>query len=111
MQVTRANTAETYEAPKHFAMTAMRLQGGDASDCENFLVGLSTFLPGGGAEWGAAPTAKVYVVIEGAVPIKTETAEIELEALDSCYLAPNEARSIVNKRHRPATMVVVSSNT
>lgn len=110
MKITRASSAKSYNAPKHFDMTAMRLQGGDASDCEHFWVGLSTFLPGGGAERGASPTEKVYVVIEGAVTVKTEDEEVELEALDSCYLAPNEARSVVNKRHRPATMLVISTN-
>ena len=47
---------------------------------------------------------------QAAVTVKTEDEEVELEALDSCYLAPNEARSVVNKRHRPATMLVISTN-
>lgn len=110
MHVTKAKTAVAYEAAKHFGMTAMRLQGGDASECESFWVGLSTFLPGGGAEWGVSPTEKVYVVIEGAVTVKTETDEIELGPLDSCYLAPNEGRSVINQRHKPAIMLVISPN-
>jgi len=110
MRVTKAESANAYEAAKHFGMTAMRLQGGDASECEAFWVGLSTFLPGGGAEWSASPTEKVYVVVEGAVTVKTEGGEAELGPLDSCYLAPNEGRSVVNRSHRPAIMIVISPN-
>lgn len=108
MQVTRFNTAKPYDAKNHFAMTAMRLQGGGITDCEDFWVGLSTFLPGGGADWGSAPTGKVYVVVEGHVSVKTADEEIELGPMDSVFIAPNEERSVLNKTNKAATMIVVS---
>lgn len=86
----------------------MRLQGGDITDCEDFWVGLSTFLPGGGAEWGSAPTGKVYVVIEGAITVKTAKEEIELGPMDSVFIEPNEERSVLNKTNQATTMLVVS---
>ena len=107
MQVTRLAEAKPYEAPKHFDCTALRLQGFDASRCRELQVGLSHFLPGGGAELDATPLEKVYVVTEGEVTIVTDEGEATLGPLDSCYLAPNEARSIENRTNRPASMIVV----
>lgn len=107
MQVTRLGEAKSYEAPKHFDCTALRLQGWEASDAQNFSVGLSHFLPGGGCELDATPLEKVYVVTEGEVTVITETGEATLGPYDSIYLAPNEARSIENRTNRPASMIVV----
>jgi hypothetical protein len=44
-----------YEAPGHFAMTAMRLHGKEETGATKFWIGLSHFLPGGGADWGGSP--------------------------------------------------------
>ena len=43
-------------------MTAMRLQGKEETGIQKFWVGLSYFLPGGGAEWAYEdnPNEKVY---------------------------------------------------
>jgi quercetin dioxygenase-like cupin family protein len=107
MQVTRLGDAKPYEAPKHFDCTALRLQGWDASAAQNFSVGLSHFLPGGGCELDATPLEKVYVVTEGEVTVITHEGEATLGPYDSIYLAPNEARSIENRTNRPASMIVV----
>jgi quercetin dioxygenase-like cupin family protein len=107
MQVTRLGAAQPYEAPKHFDCRTLRLQGWEASDAQNFNVGLTHFLPGGGCEFDATPLEKVYVVTEGEVTVVTEEGEATLGAYDSIYLAPNEARSIENRTNRPASMLVV----
>jgi quercetin dioxygenase-like cupin family protein len=107
MHVTRLGDASPYEAPKHFDMRSLRLQGFDASGAENFWVGLSHFLPGGGAEHDATPLEKVYVVLDGEVTVITDAGETVLRRLDSCLLAPNEARSIENRTNQPASMLVV----
>jgi quercetin dioxygenase-like cupin family protein len=107
MEVTRLNDARPYEAPKHFDMRGLRLQGFDASSAESFWVGLSHFLPGGGAEMDATPIEKVYVVVDGEVTVTTETGDTTLGPLDSCRLAPGEPRSISNRTNRPASMLVV----
>src|SRR2546423_7896189 len=106
MEITRLADAKPYDAPKHFDMRGLRLQGFDASAAEAFWVGLSTFLPGGGAEMDATPLEKVYVVISGEVTIATEDGETTLGPLDSCRVAPGEARSIVNRTNLPALMLV-----
>jgi mannose-6-phosphate isomerase-like protein (cupin superfamily) len=107
MQVTRIADARPYDAPKHFDMRGLRLQGWEASDVEGFWVGLSHFLPGGGAELDATPLEKVYVVVDGEVTVTTEEGDTVLGPLDSCRLAPGEARSIVNRTNVPASMLVV----
>ena len=65
MQVTRFKDARRYDAPKHFDMRSLRLQGFDVTDSKVAWVGLSHFLPGGGAEMDAGPTEKIYVVLSG----------------------------------------------
>lgn len=107
MEVVRLADAQPYDAPKHFDMRGLRLQGFDASGAENFWVGLSNFLPGGGAEMDATPLEKVYVVVDGEVTVTTEDGETTLSRYDSCRLGPGEARSIVNKTNLPALMLVV----
>jgi quercetin dioxygenase-like cupin family protein len=107
MQVTRIRDARAYEAPKHFDMRSLRLQGFEASDAEGFWVGLSIFLPAGGAERDATPLEKVYVVIDGEITVTTDAGEQTLGRLDSCRLAAGESRSIENRTNEPASMLVV----
>ena len=38
-----------YNAPGHFNMVAMRIHGKEETGAEKFWIGVSTFLPGGGA--------------------------------------------------------------
>jgi len=108
MQVTRIADAKPYEAPNHVGTCTLRLHGFDASDTKAFWVGLSHFLPGGGTEQpDANPLEKVYIVVSGEVTIVTADGEVTLGPLDSCYLAPNEARAIENRTNQPATMLTV----
>ena len=107
MHVTRIDDARPYEAPKHHDMRALRLQGFDASDASQFWVGLSHFLPGGGAESDATPLEKVYVVLSGTVTVETDAGTADLGPSDSVYLAAGERRSVVNQTNQPASMLVV----
>ena len=107
MQITRLGAAKPYDARGHFNMVGLRLQGFDASPAENFWVGLSHFLPGGGAESSATPIEKVYVVLSGEVTIITDAGAETLGPLDSCRLAPGERREIINRSNSPASMLVV----
>jgi quercetin dioxygenase-like cupin family protein len=107
MHVTRIADAHSYEAPKHYDMRSLRLQGFDASGTENFWVGLSHYLPAGGAERDATPLEKVYVVVDGEITVITDDGEQTLRRLDSCHLAPGEARAVENRTNEPASMIVV----
>ncbi len=96
-----------YEAPGHFKMTALKLHGREESGAKRFWMGLSHFLPQGGAEFSATPTEKIYFVIEGEVTVKTETQEVVLGPYDSLYIGENEGRSIINNTNKPASMLVI----
>jgi uncharacterized cupin superfamily protein len=107
MHVTRFEDARRYDTPGHFEMAGLRLQGGEASATGGVSVSLSYFLPGGGAERAGSNTEKIYVVLDGEVTVTTDDGEATLEALDSCRLAPGEARAIANRGNVVATMLVV----
>ncbi|MCC2095378.1 MAG: cupin domain-containing protein [Hyphomicrobiales bacterium] len=110
METTRADTIQPYEAPKHHGMTAFTLQGREATANEHFWVGLSLFLPRGGAEHASSPTEKVYVVLAGEITVVTADGETVLGPMDSCRIAPGEARTIENRGHDVAKMLVISAN-
>ena len=62
MEVTELADALPYEAPKHHGVAALRLHGGEQTNAERVVVGLSHFLPGGGADESSSEAAKVYGV-------------------------------------------------
>ena len=108
MEVVWFEDARRYDAPKHFDMRSLRLQGLEASGSDFAWVGLSHFLPGGGAEMDAGPIGKIYVVVAGEVTVALDGgAEHVLRTLDSCYIPPGEARAIRNDGNAVATMLVV----
>ena len=72
-----------------------------------FWVGMSHFLPGGGAENSGSNAEKVYFVLSGEITVITETGEATLGPNDSCYLAAGEKRSIVNRSQSPTAMLVI----
>ncbi len=102
---------KTYDAPGHFKMTAMRLIGTEETGAKKIWMGLSHFLPGGGAEYAYedSPTEKIYYVLEGEVTIytKDKAETIVLKKNDSIFIGPNEGRSLVNNTNMPASMLVV----
>jgi glyoxylate utilization-related uncharacterized protein len=100
---------KTYEAPGHFGMTAMRLIGKEETGTTKFWMGLSHFLPGGGAGWAYEdnPLEKVYFVLDGEVTVKNKSEEVVLRKYDSLFLGPNEGRELMNKTNLPASMLVI----
>jgi mannose-6-phosphate isomerase-like protein (cupin superfamily) len=108
MQITRFTDARRYNAPKHFDMRSLRLQGFDVSASQFAWVGISHFLPQGGAEMDAGPLEKIYVVLAGEVTIVLGDGGLHvLHALDSCHVPGGEARAIRNDGNGVATMLVV----
>lgn len=108
MEVTRFGDASRYDAPNHYDMRGLRLQGFEASSSTFAWTGLSHFLPGGGAEMDVSPLEKIYVVLEGTVTIELEGGESQLlSRLDSCFIPGGEARAIRNEGNDVATMLVV----
>jgi len=109
MEVKRFAEAKTYEAPNHRHYASLRLFGLDAGGPKQFVVGLSHFLPGGGAGPDASPTEKVYVVLTGELTVIAGGKETVLKANDSCFIGPNEEREIINRSNDVVTMMVAMS--
>ncbi len=107
MLVKRFSEASVYEAPNHWGVTGLRLQGFEDGGPTNQWVGFSQFLPGGGAGPDATPFEKVYVVIEGEMTITIDGKETLLTAMDSCTIGAHEVRKIENRSNHICKMVVV----
>jgi mannose-6-phosphate isomerase-like protein (cupin superfamily) len=109
MKKVSLSQVKPYAAAKHFNVSTMRLQGKEETGIQKFWVGLSYFLPGGGAEWAYEdnPNEKVYIVLDGELTVKTKKEEVTLGPMDSLYLAPNEGREVLNKTNKTVTMLVV----
>ena len=99
--------AKPYDAVNHRGCTGLRLQGFEENGPKNQWVGLSHFLPGGGAGPDSTPFEKVYVVVEGEMTVIVGGQETVLKGFDSCTIAPNETREIVNRSNQICTMLVV----
>lgn len=112
MKKVEIKDVKPYQAPKHFDMTALKLHGREETGCRTFWVGLSHFLPGGGAEFDASPAEKMYFVLDGEITVKGGSGEeITLRPWDSVYIAADEGREIVNATNRTASMLVVINYT
>jgi quercetin dioxygenase-like cupin family protein len=107
MLVKRFADAKSYEAPNHYDMRALRLQGFEPGGPEKFWVGLSHILPGGGAGPDATPIEKVYVVLSGQVTVTADGQTQTLGPMDSCRIGPNVERRVLNASNAVASMLVV----
>ena len=108
MQVLKLGEAKPYDAPGHFGMAALRLQG-QPGDERPFNLSLSHFLPGGGAERSASKSDRVYLVISGVVTVSSGDITTLLGPLDSCFIPAGETRGVANETNLPASMVVIVS--
>lgn len=108
MQVKRFAEAKAYEAPNHRHYSSLRLIGPD-DGASKFVVGLSHFLPGGGAGPDASPTEKVYTILSGELTVIVGGKETVLKPLDSCFIGANESREIINRGNEVVTMIVAVS--
>lgn len=107
MRVKTFESAQPYEAPNHFDIKSLRLQGFEDGGPTNFWVGVSHILPGGGAGPDTSPLEKVYVVLAGRVRVSADGKDRVLQTLDSVYIGPNVQRKVINPGNEVATMLVV----
>lgn len=109
MKKVEFSNVKPYKAPMHFDCTTLKLHGTEETGASKFWMGVTHFLPAGGAEYAYedSPTEKVYVVLEGEVVVKSKTETFVLKKWDSIFIGPNEGREIINETNMPATMLVV----
>jgi quercetin dioxygenase-like cupin family protein len=101
---------KAYDAPGHYGMTAMRIHGKAETNAEKFWMGVSTFLPGGGAEYAYEdnPLEKVYYVLEGEMTVTDNKGKkYVIHKDESISFFPNEGRYLVNESNLPARMLVI----
>jgi mannose-6-phosphate isomerase-like protein (cupin superfamily) len=106
MQVKRLKDAKPYDAPNHRAYTGLRLFGAEAGGTTSLVVGLSHFLPGGGAGPDASPPEKVYFVLAGELTVIVDGKETVLKKNDSCVIGSNEMREIINRGNEVCSILV-----
>lgn len=107
MHFKRFKDAQPYDAPNHFGTVGLRLQGFEDDGPKNQWVGLSQFLPGGGAGPDSTPFEKVYVVLEGEMTVTVDGEATVLGKYDSATIPPGEVRTIENKTNDVCLMLVV----
>ena len=115
MHVIRFNEANTYQAPNHDNMTCFRLQGKEASPCQQMWMGMSVFEPGGQTGFDASNVEKIYLVVEGEVTVYCETADgLKSEAVlrqnDSCVFLSGEKRQLKNLSNDIAKVVLIMAS-
>lgn len=106
MQIKRFNEAKTYDAPNHRLCSGLRLFGSEAGGTKDLIVGVSHFLPGGGAGPDASPPEKVYFVLNGELTIVVNGREGVLRKNDACVIEGNETREIINRGNEVCTILV-----
>lgn len=107
MHVKRFADAPSYVAPNHRDCFGLQLQHKAAGGPENQWVGLSQFLPGGGAGPDSTPFEKVYVVLEGEMTVTIDGTDTVLGRFDSCTIPAGQIRLLENKGQETAKMLVV----
>ena len=108
MKLFKVGEGSTYEAPNHFKYWAIKKVYPETCS-KNLTVGVSHFLPGGGAAMSSSPQERVYFCIRGSVTVKGKTEEYRLEEGDVIYIAPGEERSFQVNNTQTATLLVITS--
>lgn len=98
-------------AGEHTNMVALKLHGKEETGLDSYWMGLSHFLPTGGAGLDEAPFEKVYFILEGELTIidVEKDEEITLGKWDSIAIGRGEKRRIKNKTNKVASMLVTYS--
>lgn len=105
MKVMKLGQGEPYQADKHFNYWSIYKFRPDVT--KRLHLGVSHFLPGGGAEMSSSPMERIYYVISGALLVKGKNEEHLLGPDDIIYIAPNEERSFQNNGTTPTTILVI----
>jgi mannose-6-phosphate isomerase-like protein (cupin superfamily) len=107
MRVTKIEDAEPFTPVGHTGVGPVRLQGGASTPTTDFTVALSHYLPGGVADLAPQDAETVYVVLSGELTMESEGDVAVLGAFDSVHYTPGTMRTVENRAHLPATMLVI----
>ncbi|MFZ4286447.1 cupin domain-containing protein [Variovorax sp. HJSM1_2] len=112
MHLVRLEDAPRYDAPGHDGFNMSRLQGREAGPADALWLGLSVVAPGGSTTLVASAQEKFYVVFDGELEITAQMPDgvsrcEVLRRLDSCRIAPGEARQLRNRSDKPAQVLLI----
>lgn len=106
-KVTKACEAVTYEPPGHYDVRCTNLHKPVDVEAGEISLGLSHFLPGGGAEMAPAPVEMFYYIAEGEMTVTTDDGEKHvLQKGDSIHMAKGCGRESKNTGIVTAQMLV-----
>ena len=107
-KVTRANESVPYEAKGHFDVRTTRLHNPEEVNDGLCVLGLSHFLPGGGANMAPANFEMVYYVQKGEMTVSLDDGkDYVLHAGDSLHFGPGTGRACKNTGVECAEMITV----
>lgn len=111
-KVVRKTEAVTYEAAKHFDVRATRLHNPEDVPEGSVVMGLSHFLPGGGAEMAPANFEMVYYIVEGEMTVTLlddtgQEKQYVLQVGDSVHFGKGTQRASLNTGCVAAQMLVI----
>lgn len=105
MKVVKHGEGVAYEAKGHTNCYAMnKLVVG--KDTKRLTVGMSHFLPGGGAAMSSSPKERAYYVLSGSIKITGKSEEYVLSPGDLIYIGAGEERAFTALGTEPATILV-----
>ena len=107
MYVKKIKDTTSYEAPNHQKCHSLRLSGFEEYGPENFWVGHSQFLPGGGAGPDESPLEKVYIISEGQLTIKANGETKIASPGDTVFIPGGMEREIRNETNEVVVMNVI----
>ncbi len=110
MKLVRAiDLKNPHDVPAHYDMKSLDIHGMEPEGFHNILIlGLSQFMPGGGAEKGEIKADVIYYMLEGEMTIRNAQGETIISAGDSVRFEKAEVREIVNRGTTTAKMLVIA---
>ncbi|MBQ4370440.1 MAG: cupin domain-containing protein [Oscillospiraceae bacterium] len=110
-KVTKRNEAYKYDAPGHFDVRTTRLHDPQDVNDGTIVMGLSHFLPGGGANMAPANFEMVYYIQSGEMTITIGEddgdKEYVLKQGDSIHFGKGTKRACLNTGVETAQMLVI----
>ena len=109
MKLVKSNEGVEYKAPGHIDCFVMnKLVFG--KDAKKMNIGISHFLPGGGAEMSSAPVERAYYVMSGSIKVNGKNKEeYTVNAGDLIYIADGEDREFKVLGNNPSTIMVFAA--
>jgi quercetin dioxygenase-like cupin family protein len=107
MKLIKDGEGNQYDAKNHFGCWAMyKLEQG--KDSKRTTIGMSQFLPGGGAVMSSSPKERVYFCLAGDIEVNGKNSDkYILEPGDMIYIPPGEERDIKVLGTETATTLVL----